>query len=68
MVLAMTDERLLTVREVAARLQVTEFTVRTWLKSGRLHGYLPGGRKMGWRVRPSELDRFLESTAPDAAS
>lgn len=55
-------ERFLTVPEIAERLAVQETTVRTWLKSGRLPGYLPGGRRAGWRVREGDLDQFVEST------
>ena len=58
----MTQDRFLTVPEVAERLTVTEPTVREWLRSGRLPGYLPGGRRAGWRVRESDLERFVEST------
>ncbi len=39
-------------------LKVHEQTVRRWLKQGELHGMLLG-RKAGWRIRASELDRFL---------
>ena len=60
--LAMAEERLLTVAEVADRLQVSEWTVRDWLREGRLKGHRMGGRKLGWRVRPSELQRFLAET------
>ncbi len=56
---AMASERFLTVNEVAEQLRVSEFTVRNWLRSGRLEGYRPGGRKAGWRIRASDVDRFL---------
>ena len=60
----MTDEQLLTVEQVAKRLQVTEWTVRNWLRQGRLRGLQPGGRKAGWRIRPSDLERFLAESEP----
>ena len=56
---AMTDEQLLTVQQVAERLQVTEWTVREWLKAGRLRGFRLGGRKSGWRIGASDLQRFI---------
>jgi excisionase family DNA binding protein len=62
---AMVDERLWTVAELAKHLQVTEWTVRQWLKAGRLHGYRPGGTKAGWRIANSEVSRFIQSTARD---
>ena len=60
-----TEERLLTVPEVAERLQVHANTVRRWLASGRIRGAKYGGDKTGWRVRPSEVERFIrESEEP----
>lgn len=56
-------ERLLTVAEVSDRLGVSVFTVREWLKAGRLQGFRMGGSKLGWRVRESDLDRFIEHMA-----
>jgi excisionase family DNA binding protein len=58
----MTSERFLTVPDIAERLAVTDSTVREWLRTGRLQGYLPGGRRAGWRIRESDLERFIEST------
>jgi excisionase family DNA binding protein len=57
-------EEILTVREVADRLKIHPETVRDWLRQGRLRGSRPGGDKTGWRVRVSEVDRFLASTEP----
>lgn len=53
-------ERLLTVTEVAEHLRVHPETVRIWLRGGRLKGFRPGGKKTGWRVRESELERFAD--------
>lgn len=55
----MDDERWYTVEEIADTLKVHEQTVRRWLKSEELHGVLLG-RKAGWRIRASELERFLD--------
>lgn len=49
---------LLTVEEVAVRLAVKPDTVRRWLRRGQLHGILPGGRRLGYRVPTTELERF----------
>ncbi len=40
--LAMTEEKLLTPPQVAARLQVNERTVTQWLRKGHLRGYKIG--------------------------
>lgn len=53
---------LLTVPEVAERLRVSQFTVREWLKAGKLRGLRPGGTRMGWRIRESDLEAFLTTT------
>lgn len=50
----------LTVPEVVERLRVSEWTVRGWLRTGKLRGYRPGGTKAGWRVRERDLDAFVE--------
>jgi excisionase family DNA binding protein len=55
----MDDDRLLTVQEVAERLRVNAETVRRWLRQGRLHGMMPGGDRAGYRIRESELRRFM---------
>lgn len=55
----MTQERLLSVEDVAARLNVSEETVRRWLRLGRIRGLRPGGGKTVYRIPESELDRML---------
>lgn len=56
---------LLTAPEVAARLHVTDETVRAWAKSGKLtHIVLPSG---GRRFRRSDVDAILEPVATPAA-
>ncbi len=54
----MIEERWYTVEEIVDMLKVHEQTVRRWLREGELHGVLLG-RKAGWRIRASELARFL---------
>lgn len=49
----------LTVTEVAETLDVTEETVRRWLRSGRLEGTLLS-RKAGWRIRPEAIEQMME--------
>jgi excisionase family DNA binding protein len=56
------EGQLLTVPDVAARLRVSEETVRSWLRSEQIRGYNLGGRS-GWRVPASEVDRFLAERA-----
>lgn len=56
----MTSDDLLTVSDVAARLKVTDETVREWLRTNQMSGYNFGGRT-GWRVPASEIERLLSS-------
>ena len=53
-------DELLTVEEIAARVKVTPETVRRWLRARCLRGVRLSD-KAGWRVRASELDRFLDN-------
>ena len=59
----MTEEKLYTVPEIAERLRISRFTVLNWLRAGRLQGFRPGGTRIGWRVRESDFDRFVEQLA-----
>jgi excisionase family DNA binding protein len=61
--MTMTEQPLWTVAQVAARLGVSAPTVRAWLAAGTLRGYLPGGRRSGWRISEADLGRFLEQSA-----
>lgn len=54
----MDQERLLTVPDVSSWLQVSQETVREWLRSEQLKGYNLGGQA-GWRVPASEVERLL---------
>jgi excisionase family DNA binding protein len=60
-------ERYLTVRDVAEQLSVNEDTVRRWLRERRLRGFMPGGPRGGYRVRESELERFVADLEREAA-
>lgn len=50
--------QLLTVQQVAERLQVHQETIRKWLREGELVGINLGG-KSGWRIRDEEVEVFL---------
>ena len=62
----MQDEPILTVAEVAARLKISQETVRIWLRDGKMRGYRPGGDKIGWRVPASEVERVLKGGGTSA--
>jgi excisionase family DNA binding protein len=62
----MTGKRLLTVEQVADRLQVHPETVRRWLRAGRLRGVRLGGSKLGYRVSEDELERFVDASGDTA--
>jgi len=49
----------LTVQEITGILKVHEETVRRWIRSEELPAVLLGSLKGGYRVRRSDLDRFI---------
>jgi excisionase family DNA binding protein len=55
----MTDEEMLTLADVAERLQVHRDTVRKWVREGALPAY-QFGAKAGYRVKMSDFQAFLE--------
>lgn len=59
----MTEEELLTVREVARRLRVDDTTVRRWIKSGALEAVtLPHkGKRQAYRVKSSTMNKLLQN-------
>jgi excisionase family DNA binding protein len=52
-------DRFLTVQEAAEQLRVHPQTVRLWLRDGKLRGRLIGGRKSGYRIPATEIERLL---------
>jgi excisionase family DNA binding protein len=56
-------EKMLTVGEVSAALQVHAETVRAWLRVGKLRGTKLGPRS--WRVPQSAIDEMLRQGAAD---
>jgi excisionase family DNA binding protein len=56
---AMTEDRILTVEEAAERLRLSAWTVRDWLRRGKLKGIKMGNTRAGYRIRESEIERFL---------
>lgn len=54
------DTEFLTVREVAQILRISEWTVRRWLKEGKLRGIWLSDRA-GWRISREDLQAFIEA-------
>jgi len=65
---AMTSEKLWTVSQITEYLDVSERTLLTWLREGKLRGFRLGGTKAGWRVEDSELRRFIEEMKRQTAA
>jgi excisionase family DNA binding protein len=63
----MSEERVLTVPEVAKRMQVRPEAVRRWIREGKITAWLPGGTKTGYRVLESELERFISAGRKQAS-
>jgi excisionase family DNA binding protein len=61
----MSELRLLTVPQVAAKLQVTPQTVRNWID----HGTLPAVRiGRAFRIKPDDVDALLDRASADSTS
>ncbi len=60
------SSEMLSVEDVARRMDVHPQTVRRWLKSGELRGIGFGGRT-GWRIEESDLRDFIEKMKKAAA-
>src|SRR5215207_4717713 len=56
--MAASEEQFLSLEDVASRLQVSDQTVRRWVKSGKLAAYKPG---LEYRIRESDLAEFLKA-------
>lgn len=55
------DEHFLEIRAVAERFSVTPYTVRKWLREGRLKGVkMSNGPKAKWRVSEGAIRAFRE--------
>lgn len=55
----MSEERYVTVEEVAKRLALNPETIRRWLRDGKIKGVRIGVRRAGWRIPMSEVERVL---------
>ena len=51
-------DKFLTVKEICDILKVTRGTVIRWIRIGKLRAIKLGGGRL-WRVRESELKRFM---------
>lgn len=56
----MSNEQWLTTAQVAELFQVTEETIRRWIRAGDLPVLDLGGRKGGYRIKRADVDRFIE--------
>ncbi len=54
----MTNEEVLTIKEVAALLKLAEKTVYSMAQQGELPAFKVRGQ---WRIRRSELDRWIDA-------
>ena len=52
-------DKWLTVQQICGQLQVSDQTVRRWIKGGALPALNVGG-KAGYRIREADLDEFLQ--------
>jgi excisionase family DNA binding protein len=55
----------LTVEQIAERLQFHPDTVRRLLREGRIRGTKLRTNRAGWRIRASEIDRYIMDEAAE---
>jgi len=62
------NDGMLTVKDAAGKLGVSESLVYSWCSSGRLAHFRLGGRKRGSAIRiaPADLDAFMASCRQEA--
>src|SRR5215207_9320422 len=56
--MAASEEQFLSLEDGASRLQVSDQTVRRWVKAGKLAAYKPG---LEYRIKGSDLEEFLKT-------
>jgi excisionase family DNA binding protein len=61
----MESPRVLKVGDVAARLGLNPFTVRKWLREGKIRGVRMGSDRGGWRITEEEVERILREGIGD---
>ena len=61
------SSRMLTTAQVADHLQLSIAMVRKAIRDGRLVASLPAGRKHGYRISPSAVERWLTESRVAAA-
>ncbi len=55
----MDDEKVYTIPEIAKILRVKDYTIREWLREGKLKGFKAAGSR--WRVKKTDLDAFMRT-------
>ena len=53
------SEEMLNIREAAERLNITPYTLREWIKAGKIAAIKPAGEGLGWReyrLRASDVE------------
>jgi excisionase family DNA binding protein len=54
----MAKDTLLTVQQVAERLQLNPETIRRWVREGKLRAIKLGSNRGGFRIRESDIRRL----------
>lgn len=55
------SEDILTIKEVAASLRISEATVLRWLKAKKIEGFFRLGRR--WLIRKTDFDELINNRA-----
>ena len=63
--MSQSQEKMLTVKQVAGQMSVDEKTVRNWIQRGELRAINIGHIRPEYRIRPNDLDDFIRSRQTD---
>ena len=59
---SITDERLMTMKDVAEYLQIKERTIYGWVQNGQIPGFKLGN---SWRFKREDIDLWIEERKKD---
>jgi excisionase family DNA binding protein len=57
--MSQSQEKMLTVKQVAEQMSVDDKTVRNWIQRGELRAVNIGRLRPEYRIRPSDLEDFI---------
>lgn len=63
--MSQSQEKMLTVKQIAETMSVDEKTVRNWISRGELKAINIGGIRPEYRIYPNDFEEFIKSRRTD---